>query len=114
MTISRTAVGAATGLLVLTLTTLAAGQPAGCSTPVSERQGEIGCYTTAETPLGVLPPGPLFWHLYAYPSRPSAESARGPIGTVTESPPESTGSIPSRLRAFIPAPASESPSSVRS
>ena len=85
MTISRTAVGAATGLLVLALTTLAAGQPAGCSTPVSERQGEIGCYTTAETPLGVLPPAPLFWHLYVYPSRAAAEAARGPRGTVTES-----------------------------
>ena len=85
MTTSRTAVGAATGLLVLALATLAAGQPAGCSTPVSERQSEIGCYTTAETPLGVLPPGPLFWHLYAYPSRAAAEAARGPRGTVTDS-----------------------------
>jgi quercetin dioxygenase-like cupin family protein len=33
----------------------------------------------------VLPPGPLFWHLYAYPSRSAAEAARGPRGTVTDS-----------------------------
>ena len=63
----------------------AAGNPAGCSTPVSERKTEIGCYTTAETSLGVLPSGALFWHLYAYPSRVAAEAARGPKATVAES-----------------------------
>ena len=63
----------------------AAGHPAGCSTPVSERKTETGCYTTAETSLGVLPSGALFWHLYAYPSRAAAEAARGPKATVAES-----------------------------
>ena len=57
----------------------------GCDRPTSERKTETGCYTTAETPLGVLPAGPMFWHLYTYPSRAAAEAARGPRGTVTES-----------------------------
>ena len=63
----------------------ASGAPAGCSTPVSERKVETGCYTTAETSLEVLPSGTLFWHLYTYPSRAEAEAARGPKATVAES-----------------------------
>ena len=62
-----------------------AGYPAGCSTPVSERTTETGCYTTAETSLGILPSGPLFWHLYAYPSRAAAERSRSATGTVVDS-----------------------------
>jgi quercetin dioxygenase-like cupin family protein len=62
-----------------------ATEPRGCSTPISERKTETGCYTTAETILGVLPAGSLFWHLDVYPSRTAAEAARGPKGTVTES-----------------------------
>jgi hypothetical protein len=63
----------------------AAEPPRGCGTPVSERKTETGCYMTAETKLGVLPSGLLFWYLDAYPSRAAAEAARGPRGTVTES-----------------------------
>ena len=59
--------------------------PRGCSTPVSERKIEAGCYTTAETPLGRLPSSPLFWHLYAYPNRADAEAARAARGTVVDS-----------------------------
>jgi hypothetical protein len=56
----------------------------GCGTPVSQRPSETGCYLTAETPLGVLPDRPLFWHLHAYSSRAAAEAARGERGTVVE------------------------------
>jgi quercetin dioxygenase-like cupin family protein len=63
----------------------AAGYPPGCSTLVSERKTETGCYTTAETSLGTLPSGALFWHLYTYPSRAAAEAARGPKATTVES-----------------------------
>lgn len=59
--------------------------PRGCDTPISQRKIEAGCYTTAETQLGKLPDGQLFWHLHQYPNRQAAESARGPTGTVTES-----------------------------
>ena len=61
------------------------GMPRGCSTLVSERKMEAGCYTTAETPLGILPSGPLFWHLYTYPSRAAAETLRATRGTAVES-----------------------------
>jgi quercetin dioxygenase-like cupin family protein len=57
----------------------------GCERAIIERKSEIGCYTTAETPLGVLPADTMFWHLYTYPSRAAAEAARGPRGTVAES-----------------------------
>ena len=62
----------------------AADRPRGCSTPVSERQMEAGCYTTSEAQLGVLPAGPLYWHIYAYPSRAAADAARGPRGTAVQ------------------------------
>lgn len=59
--------------------------PRGCDTLISQRKVEAGCYTTEITPLGKLPAGQLFWHLYQYPSREAAEAARGPMGTVAES-----------------------------
>jgi quercetin dioxygenase-like cupin family protein len=59
--------------------------PGGCNTPVSQRTSEAGCYLTATEVLGALPQGPLFWHLYTYPTRAAAEMAKGPRGTVVES-----------------------------
>ena len=53
--------------------------------PVSERTGEVGCWITANTSLGLLPKEPIYWHLYTYPTRAEAESAKGPRGTVVES-----------------------------
>jgi hypothetical protein len=89
MKASRIAMTAVAATLILVFTAVAAAQdeavPKGCSTPVSQRRNPAGCYTTTEAPLGVLPPGPLFWHLYTYPTRAEAEAARGKRGTVTES-----------------------------
>jgi hypothetical protein len=51
---------------------------------MSERTGDIGCYVAAIQPVGVLPDTPLFWHLYAFPSRAAAEGVRAPRGTVVE------------------------------
>jgi len=59
--------------------------PGGCNTPVSQRASEVGCYLTATEVLGALPQGPLFWHLYVYPTRAAAETAKGQRGTVVES-----------------------------
>ena len=59
--------------------------PGGCNTPVSQRTSEVGCYLTATEVLGALPQGPLFWHLYVYPTRAAADAAKGPRGTVVES-----------------------------
>src|SRR5215510_12561709 len=59
--------------------------PGGCNTPVSQRSSEVGCYLAATEVLGALPQGPLFWHLYVYPTRTAAEAAKGPRGTVVES-----------------------------
>jgi quercetin dioxygenase-like cupin family protein len=53
--------------------------------PVSERTGELGCWITANTELGQLPPQPIFWHLDTYPTRAAAAAAQGPRGTVVES-----------------------------
>ena len=58
----------------------AAGYPPGCSTPVSERKTETGCYTTAETSLGV---SALRYAVLA-PLRVSEPSRRGG-GSRTES-----------------------------
>lgn len=53
--------------------------------PVSQRNGELGCWITAAAVLGQLPPQPIFWHLDTYPTRAEAESAKGPRGNVVES-----------------------------
>lgn len=59
--------------------------PGRCTTPVSQRIGEVGCYLTATEVLGELSQEPLFWHLYQYPTRAAAEAAKGQRSTVVES-----------------------------
>ena len=60
--------------------------PGGCDVPASARPAEVGCYLTATEELNSLPPGDLYWHLYEYPSRVAAESAKpSSFGTVAES-----------------------------
>lgn len=71
--------GPGTGVLVA-----GAPPPGACEVPARERPQETGCYLTADEPLGVLPEGPLFWHVHEFLSRPAAEAARGPRGTVVE------------------------------
>src|SRR5215207_3160498 len=53
--------------------------------PLSQRTGELGCWITSHTELGMLPRGPIFWHLYTYPTGAAAEAAKGSRGTVLES-----------------------------
>jgi quercetin dioxygenase-like cupin family protein len=71
-------------LVLLVSPTAWAQLPGRCEAPVSERTGAIGCYVVANQPLGSLPDVPLFWHLYAFPSRAAAEAAKGPRPTIVE------------------------------
>jgi ribonuclease BN (tRNA processing enzyme)/quercetin dioxygenase-like cupin family protein len=60
--------------------------PSCCTMPASERSQEEGCYVIANEALESLPPGPLFWHLYTYPTTAAASEARGTSsGSVVES-----------------------------
>ena len=59
--------------------------PGRCEVPVSERTSDVGCYFLASETLDELPRVPLFWHLYIYPTRAAAESAKGAHGAVVES-----------------------------
>jgi len=60
--------------------------PLSCTIPASQRRQETGCYITAIEVLKNLPKGPLFWHLYTYPTREAAERAKGnSSGTVVNS-----------------------------
>lgn len=51
--------------------------PTSCTIPANQRRQEDGCYVTAITVLKTLPKGPLFWHIYTYPTREAAEQAKG-------------------------------------
>jgi quercetin dioxygenase-like cupin family protein len=53
--------------------------------PVSQRTGDLGCWITANVAVGQLPQQPIFWHLHTYATRPAAEAAKSPRGTVVES-----------------------------
>ncbi len=64
---------------------VSAQAPGGCNTPVSQRTSKVGCYFTVSELMDALPPGPLFWHLYHYPSRTAAKTAKGLQGTIAES-----------------------------
>jgi quercetin dioxygenase-like cupin family protein len=59
--------------------------PGNCATPVAERTSEVGCYVDANESLGELPAAPIFWHIYNFPTKAAAESAKPPHGTVVES-----------------------------
>src|SRR5215472_2244166 len=71
-------------VMVLAVSISAQDHHSGCDTPVSKRTNEVGCYTTATRVLGAMPQGPVFWHLYNYPTRAAAEAVMGPRGTVVE------------------------------
>src|SRR6266702_4484363 len=75
--------------IACTVATLAATEaapaqqvPGGCDTPVSQRASEVGCYLTATEALDAMPRGPVFWHLYNYPTRAAAEAVKGSQGTI--------------------------------
>jgi quercetin dioxygenase-like cupin family protein len=84
----------ASGLLFATLFTVRSVEaqlpgtkvPGGCDVPVSQRTSEVGCYLTATQAIETLPGGAIFWHVYTYPTRASAEAARpDAASTVVES-----------------------------
>jgi hypothetical protein len=58
---------------------------AGMCKPVTERTGEVGCWIIAHQSIGELPQPQIFWYLDVYPTRPAAEAAKGPRGTVVDS-----------------------------
>jgi len=78
-------------LVVFRLTDLNGAQlpgtrvPGGCDVEVSQRTSEFGCYLAAIQPIEQLPNEPVFWHVYAYPTRASAEAQRASASTVVES-----------------------------
>lgn len=87
---NRSVVGFTAGFVSALGALVAAGplsaQPRGaCTTPVTERTSEAGCYFTASEALGALGRDSMFWHLYQYPSRAEADAAKGTRGTVVES-----------------------------
>lgn len=58
--------------------------PGRCETPISQRVSDAGCYLVAEVPLEEMP-GPVFWHLYTYPTMAAAKVARSQNGTAVQS-----------------------------
>ena len=57
----------------------------GICKPVSERTTEVGCWILGDQRVGKIEQTQIFWHLDVYPTRPDAEKAKGPRGTVVES-----------------------------
>jgi quercetin dioxygenase-like cupin family protein len=74
-------------VVALALSNPASAQPVagGACKPVSQRTGEVGCWIVAHESMGQLTQTQVFWHLDVYPTRASAEAAKGPHGTVVES-----------------------------
>ena len=59
--------------------------PGTCTTPVTERTSDAGCYVDANESLGELPTQPVYWHIYNFPTRVAAEAVKPLHGTVIES-----------------------------
>lgn len=51
--------------------------PFTCTMLASNRTQEAGCYIVGSETLDRLPAGPLFWHLYTYPTLDAAKRAKG-------------------------------------
>jgi len=58
--------------------------PGACSERRTGPSDAVGCYMAGAEQIGVAPETPLYWHLYAYPTRAAAETARRARGTVAE------------------------------
>ena len=59
--------------------------PGGVCKPVSQRDSEVGCWILAHEAVGQVTRSEMFWFLDVYPTRATAEAAKGPHGTVVES-----------------------------
>ena len=59
--------------------------PGRCEVPANQRTEDAGCYLTATQEITRMPAGPIYWHLYTYPTHAAAEAAKEPNGTVVES-----------------------------
>jgi quercetin dioxygenase-like cupin family protein len=59
-----------------------AQMPGRCELPIGERKGDIGCYVLESKPVGRLPAGDLFWHIYVVPNRAAAEAVKAPYPTI--------------------------------
>ena len=57
----------------------------GCETPVAERKSDVGCYLVATHPLGKLPVGEVFWHIYTYPTLAAAKAVQVAHSSVVQS-----------------------------
>jgi quercetin dioxygenase-like cupin family protein len=80
LTVAGSVISGGVGLAQLTGTKI----PGGCDVPVTQRTSETGCYLTATQVLQQLPSGSVFWHVYSFSSRASAEAAVGPGSVVVE------------------------------
>jgi hypothetical protein len=70
--------------MALPVQTLAQADAFGICKPVSQRTSEVGCWIVAHNALGQLTDSQVYWHLDVYPTRASAESAKGQYGTVVQ------------------------------
>jgi quercetin dioxygenase-like cupin family protein len=59
--------------------------PGECVTPVTQRQGEMGCYLLAETKIGHLPANGSYWHIFEYAAPKEAEANKGSTDTIVRS-----------------------------
>jgi len=90
MPIKRTAYGnwrvIAWLIAIFALPQIASAQvPGRCEVPVSQRTSDVGCYLVATQTLPAMPSGPVYWHLYTFPTRAVAEAEKTSTGTVVES-----------------------------
>ena len=87
-----TAFSTALGLAIALAASVAMAQrpdkprPFSCTVAADQRTQKAGCYVTATEVLDSLPPGPVFWQLYRYPTIQAARRAKGAsTGTVVKS-----------------------------
>jgi len=62
----------------------AANVPGGCSDPAAGRNDRVGCYLTAIHQIGRLPGAGLYWHVYTFTDRSTAEAERTRRSIVVE------------------------------
>ena len=86
---SRFVVAVSSLLMLSSVAAIAADQPdpvpqVRC-VPAEQSDRKLGCFVTATQELGKLPQAPVFWHIFEYPTRATAEAATGKQGVVVDS-----------------------------
>jgi quercetin dioxygenase-like cupin family protein len=72
------------GIVAVPLAPIHGQTPGRCEVLASQRTSVVGCYLLDSVTLGRLPEGPVYWHVYTFPTLASAEAIATPSSVAVQ------------------------------